>query len=198
MIVSAPKAVRGDIHANLRAYRSAVATAWHGVDLCWAYSDLLKGIRRRTGCVQRAYDVLHDALIRLALVDTREPIAQPHAYLRTVVASVLADRYRDEARWISLSDHGDRDEWRSGRFIDDFVGAAPSVEHIVQLRACLAAAQRVLDRLPARRREVFWLFRIEGWCCAEIAERLGLSVRTVENHVMRTVVELRNAEEWMI
>ncbi len=164
---------------------------WHGVDLRWAYSDLLKGIQRRTGCAHQAGDVLHDALLRLALTVARNPVAQPHAYLRTVVGTVMADRYRDNARWVSLPDY---DDWSE----EDSAAVAPSAERIVQLRACLAAAQRVFDRLPARRREVFWLFRIDGLSCREIAERLGLSVRTAENHVMRTMVELRDAEELMI
>lgn len=169
-----------------------VTTTWHGVDLQWAYADLLRAIQRKTGCVHRACDVLHDSLIRLALAAARAPIAQPHAYLRTVVGSVLTDRYRDDARWLPLPDHAD------GNGDDGLAGYAPSAERMAQLRACLEAAQRVFDRLPARRREVFWLFRIDGFSCREIAERLGLSVRTVENHVMRTMVELRDAEELMV
>ena len=165
---------------------------WHGVDLRWAYADLLVGIQRRTGCAHRAGDVLHDSLIRLALATTREPIKQPHAYLRTVVGTVLTDRYREDARWVSLPDY---ENWAGEGSPGGF---APSVERVAQLRACLAAVQRVLDRLPTRRREVFWLFRIDGLSCREIAERLGLSVRTVENHVMRTMVDLRDAEELMI
>lgn len=167
-------------------------TIWHGVDLRWAYADLLRGIQRRTGCAHRACDVLHDSLVRLALATTREPIAQPHAYLRTVVGTVLTDLYRDDARWIPLPDYED---WAGE---GSLAGLAPSAERVAQLRACLAAAQRVFDRLPARRREVFWLFRIDGLSCREIAGRLGLSVRTVENHVMRTMVDLRDAEESMI
>lgn len=162
---------------------------WHGVDLRWAYADLLGGIKRRTGCVHRASDVLHDALIRLALTAAREPIAQPHAYLRTVVSSVLSDHRRNDARWICLPDYED---WVAE---GDFAGTTPSAEHIAQLRAGLEAAQRVLDRLPAKRRDIFWLFRIDGFSCREIAERLGISVRAVENHVMRTMVDLRAAEE---
>ncbi|QDX81802.1 hypothetical protein B9N43_11410 [Denitratisoma sp. DHT3] len=165
---------------------------WHGVDLRWAYADLLGGIQRRTGCVHRAGDVLHDSLIRLALATTREPIARPHAYLRTVVGTVLTDHYRDDARWAPLPDYED---WTGE---GNFAALAPSAERVAQLRACLSAAQRVFDRLPAKRREVFWLFRIDGLSCRAIAERLGLSIRTVENHVMRTMVDLRDAEELMI
>lgn len=165
---------------------------WYGVDLRWAYTDLRVSIQRRTGCVHRADDVLHDSLLRFALTTTRELIEQPHAYLRKVVGTVLTDRYRDDARWVSLSDDG------AGAEESSLGGLAPSAERVALLRACLEVVQRVLDRLPARRREVFWLFRIDGLSCREIAARLGLSVRTVENHVMRVMVELRDAEELMI
>jgi len=99
---------------------------WYWVDLGGAYADLLGRIKRRTGWPHRAYDVLHNSLIRLALATAREPIAQPHAYLRTVVRSVLTDHYRDDARWAALPDSDDQvDE-------DKFAGHAPSAERMAQ------------------------------------------------------------------
>jgi hypothetical protein len=38
---------------------------WHGIDLEWAYSDLLNQIIRKTTCVHRARYVLHDAIVFL-------------------------------------------------------------------------------------------------------------------------------------
>ena len=37
--------------------------AWCGIDLNWAYSDVLRRIGRRTACIHRAKDILHDALV---------------------------------------------------------------------------------------------------------------------------------------
>ncbi|MEJ0035764.1 MAG: RNA polymerase sigma factor [Gammaproteobacteria bacterium] len=170
---------------------SAPIVLWHGIDLRWAYVDLLRGIRRRVGCPERAQDVLHDALVRTALVHERSPLSEPHAYLRTVVRTVLVDQHRDQARWVTPLD-ADVDAEP-----DAAADLAPSAERMAQLQECLAAAQRVLDQLPPRRREVFWLFRVEGYACREIAERLGLSLKTVQNHVMRVIVTLRDAEEMM-
>jgi hypothetical protein len=31
---------------------------------CWAYTELLLSLGRRTGCMQLAHDVLHDAFLR--------------------------------------------------------------------------------------------------------------------------------------
>lgn len=141
--------------------------------------------------------MLHDALVRTALVHERSPLAEPHAYLRTVVRTVLVDQHRDRARWVTPSgsdfdSESETDAEQTGAVTDL---AAPSAERMAQLQECLAAAQRVLEQLPPRRREVFWLFRVEGYTCREIAERLGLTLKTVQNHVMRVIVTLRDAEE---
>lgn len=143
--------------------------------------------------MQRAYDVLHDALLRFALLQRRESIAQPHAYLRTVARSVLADHYAAEQRWVMLGDD-DPDPLleRHGACM----GAAPALpEHMAMLNQRLQAVERLLACLPPRRREVFWLFRVEACSQREIATRLGLAPKTVENHVVRALLDLRAAEE---
>jgi len=171
------------------------ALTWCGLDLRWAYADLLPGISRRTNCVHRAYDVLHDALLRFALTSHRERVAQPHAYLRTVVRSVLADHYQEAARFEPLT-AGDS-EGDPGAVSGTGAPAcfAPSAEHLADLQQRLAAVQRILDCLPPRCREVFWLFRVEGYRQPEIAERLGISLNMVERHVMRALLDLRAARE---
>lgn len=48
-----------------------------------------------------------------------------------------------------------------------------------------------LNNLPARCREIFMLSRFEGISYAEIAERLGLSVKTVETQMSKALKILR-------
>lgn len=48
-----------------------------------------------------------------------------------------------------------------------------------------------VEKLPRRRREVFKLNRFEFMTAAQIAERLGLSVRTVEKHLELAMRSLR-------
>lgn len=162
---------------------------WLGIDLRWAYGDLLLSLSRQTRCVQRAYDVLHDALLRFALAQHQQPIAQPDAYLRRVARSVLVDHFRKENRYGPLPDDG----------LDalETIGDAcmPSPEHLLDLQRRLQALQRILDCLPPRCREVFWLARIEGCGQREIAEQLGISLNMVERHMMRALLDLRAARE---
>lgn len=48
----------------------------------------------------------------------------------------------------------------------------------------------VIDRMPQQRRTVFLMSREEGLTNAEIAERLNLSKRTVDNHISLALADL--------
>jgi RNA polymerase sigma-70 factor (ECF subfamily) len=161
--------------------------AWSDVDLQWAYGDLLGSIQRKTRSVDRAYDVLHDALVRYALIHRAEPILQPHAYLRTIVRSVLTDQGRAQTRLgIGIG-------IEVGTSLSELPSNAPSPEHLSDLYRRLAALQRIIDCLPPRCREVFWLYRVKGHSQGEIAAELGITIKVVEKHVMRALIEIRAA-----
>src|SRR5207249_10676580 len=55
------------------------------------------------------------------------------------------------------------------------------------------AFEAALDRLPARRREVYRLVRFEGLHYWEAAEVLGLSPQTTANHLTAALQDLRRA-----
>lgn len=173
--------------ASLHDNRSAAKVDWQGIDLGWAYSDLLISLSRRTRCVQRAYDVLHDALLRFALAQHQRRIEQPNAYLRRVAYSVLIDFYRSESRLESLDTQHPEDQ-APGQ-------AAPSCEHLLDIQQRLKALQRILDCLPERCAEVFWMARIEGYTQPDIATHLGISLNMVERHMMRALLDLRRARD---
>ena len=164
---------------------------WNGINLRWAYTDLLLSLSRQTRCVHGAYDVLHDAFIRYMLASQRITIDQPNAYLRRVAHSVLIDHYRHAARYVPFPDDDDG-VIRHDQVREDF---APSAEHLVDLQQRLEALQRILDCLPPRCREVFWLARIEGHRQTQIATMLGISLNMVERHLIRALLDLRSARE---
>jgi RNA polymerase sigma-70 factor (family 1) len=47
--------------------------------------------------------------------------------------------------------------------------------------------EQVISKLPAKRQIVFKLFRFEELSYAEIAERLNISIRTVEDHLAKSM-----------
>ncbi len=50
-----------------------------------------------------------------------------------------------------------------------------------------------MENLSPVRRHVFKMSRLEGWSHKQIAEALSISPRTVENHILRAVHQLRKA-----
>lgn len=62
----------------------------------------------------------------------------------------------------------------------------------------LLLVEMVLRRLPARRREIFEMSRFDGLSNREIAERLQIPVRTVEDHIYKTLQELRKVLMFVI
>lgn len=170
---------------------------WYGLDLRWAYAELLPGISRQTYSLQLSYDVLHDALLRFALTKNPQRIEQPQAYLRTIVKNILTDAHREMARFVPLLEDGaeHREGEGTGKPYLLEERYSPSPEHLADLQQRLESLQRIIDCLPPRCREVFWLFRVEGLGQVEIAEKLGISLNMVERHVIRALVDLRSARD---
>ena len=64
-----------------------------------------------------------------------------------------------------------------------------------ELRGALDAA---IGALPERCREVFVLSKVEGLSNKEIAERLDISPKTVENQMTTALARLRKELEWLL
>lgn len=93
--------------------------------------------------------------------------------------SVLADHAAEAGRYVALPQPG----------------VPPSPEGLAELQQRLAAMQKLIDGLPPRCRDVFWLCRVEGYTQPEIAQRLGISLNMVERHMIRALLDLRAARE---
>ena len=60
--------------------------------------------------------------------------------------------------------------------------------------------QRAINALPLKRRETYLLHRFEGKKYQEIADELGLSLRTVEAHLYQAVRQIRDTlrDKWLV
>lgn len=99
----------------------------------------------------------------------------PKAFLFSVARHVLTDRRRRE-RIVSIQSAGDHD------FSNDLIEER-TPERWVGARQVLARLASAFDRLPPKCREVIWLRRIQHLPQKEIAQRLGISEKTVEYHI---------------
>jgi RNA polymerase sigma factor (sigma-70 family) len=132
---------------------------------------------RRMNNHSEAEDLTQEVLMRVvergAAIDERGP----DAYVFQIAANLL----RDRSRRLKV-----RAAYRSGFGMID----ADRVEELDPDRVVQA-----LNELPDRTRNIFILFRLENMKQREIAVALGLSVRTVEQHVIRASVHLRQQLE---
>jgi len=70
---------------------------------------------------------------------------------------------------------------------------APSPEQVVSQREMAERVAAVLAGLPARRMQVFVLYRAYGHSRAEIAQRLGISEAAVAKHLVRATLDCSHA-----
>jgi RNA polymerase sigma factor (sigma-70 family) len=167
---------------------------WHGLNLRWVYSDLFRNIFSHTKCKQLAGDLLHDSLLSYAISKNITTIDEPHAYLRVIVRNLLQDNFKNQARFVSLSD----EENGAHALLESPEFWVPSAEILVELRQKLENLQRIIDCLPPKCRNVFLQYRIEGKSHAEIAASLNISVNMVERHMMRALVDISAARDYLI
>lgn len=66
-----------------------------------------------------------------------------------------------------------------------------SSDELFMRKDILEFLMRKVEELPERSQEIFRLSYLKGMKAAEIAEHLGLSVRTVENQLYRSLLYLR-------
>ncbi|BEV15787.1 sigma-70 family RNA polymerase sigma factor [Herbaspirillum sp. DW155] len=139
---------------------------------------LQQWLRRRLGCSVDAADLAQDTFLRVlgkpqALADLREP----RAWLSRIAHGLVVDKVR-------------RDEVE--RACLEAIAHLPAPEVIspearMLLVEALAAIDAMLDGLGARAREAFLMSRLEDLSYAQIAQRMGVSLSSVEKYMAASI-----------
>lgn len=143
--------------------------------------------RRHLSNADQAADLVHDAYAQLYTSDGWQQIANPRAYVIRMVRNLAIETLRRErvVRFQALTAAEDTDH------ADD----APDAFDLVSGRQSLRQLVRAIWALPEHCREVVILRRIEDISTREIAERLQLSLSTVEKRLARGLFLLTKAME---
>ncbi len=75
--------------------------------------------------------------------------------------------------------------------VTDYIDSS-SLEETLSASDLRNRINEIIFKMPRRRRDVFTLSRIKGLSNSEIAERLGISVRTVEKHIELALRHIRS------
>ncbi|RGP57028.1 sigma-70 family RNA polymerase sigma factor [Pseudomonas abyssi] len=130
-------------------------------------------LRQRLGCPQQAADLAQDTFVRVLM--RREPVTGTAArsLLSTIARGLLVDHWRRSAlerAWLEAM----------AQLPEAY---APSPQEQQETLQTLEQIARMLEGLRSPVRQAFMLHQLGGLTHAQIAERLGVSSRTVERHV---------------
>lgn len=143
---------------------------------------LRRYFRKRSYDPAEVEDLVQEVFCRLMAKDDPQRIDNPEAYVFQAAANLLRDRARRHRTWAAA-----RDEL-SSQSQDSIEEISP--ERVLQGRQAVADLRRALMELPERTRVIFVLHRFEEIKYSEIAARLGISVSSVEKHMMDAIRHL--------
>jgi RNA polymerase sigma-70 factor (ECF subfamily) len=161
-------------------------------DLLDAYlsrrDDLVRFFAARLRSMAAAEDLVQDLYIRVASLDSEEPVENPSAYLYRLASNLMLDRLRSDRR------AGARDSaWLKTHRLEvagEAVADEPSAEQNVAGRQRLAQLTRAIAELPPKTRKAFQLHKLEGLTQEETARALGVSRKTVEKQISSALQRL--------
>jgi RNA polymerase sigma-70 factor (ECF subfamily) len=145
-------------------------------------SELRAFARHRLGC-QEADDVVQDTYLHLLLRGTAATLDQPRPYLFRIAANLTVDIVRKTKVRLRYTEQEPEFACTAGPPPCPEAAAA-RVTELRRLESCLA-------ELPRLWREAFLLCQLEELSRAEIAERLGVSIRTIDRYVAKALAHLR-------
>jgi RNA polymerase sigma-70 factor (ECF subfamily) len=124
-----------------------------------------------------AEDLAQDVLVRLFSNPNWRGVQQPAAFMRAMARNLVIDGLRRE-KVVAIEFQGDLE---GSVFVDD----APTPEDVLAGREELRRLAAAVADLPPQQRRVFTMRKVYGLSLGAIAEQLGLSVSTVEKHLVR-------------
>jgi len=138
---------------------------------------LTRYLRRVWQSAAEVADLRQEAYVRVYESAQRARPANPRAFLFATARNLMADRIR-RARIVPIEAIGDRDALNVT--VDEL-----SPERRLSAWQELRRVMRALDRLPPKCREIVWLRKVDQMSNKQIADHLGLSVRTVEGQMLK-------------
>ena len=154
-----------------------------GVALGIDREALVRFVARRTGDWALAEDLVQDTIVKLIEYSDRADIADPGALSFRIAENIVRDHFRRPRN----KPHAELDETVSD--------AAPGAETRLMDQQRLALVQRVIAKMPTKRREVLTRRRVQGESLAQIAAAMNLSPAAVEKNLVRALAQLREEVE---
>jgi RNA polymerase sigma factor (sigma-70 family) len=134
-------------------------------------------LRSRGQSREDTEDLIQEAFLRLhAFMNEGRHVKTPEAFLVRTALNLVVDAHRHSRRDVHTVELVDLD------LVDD----TPTPDEIFAAEERLRRVRELLETaLSAESREAYLLHRLDGFTYEEIAQRLRITVRTVEYHIAR-------------
>lgn len=166
------------IHSRLR--QTPVSSAFQ------ENSSLLKRfLSRFFADHQDVEDVAQEAFLRAYVAEQSKEIDQPKAYLFRIAKNVAMTKLTKKSRQISHLINLSSEAMDSPEF-------SASAGEEVEAMEILGSYCEAVAALPEKCREVFLLRKVHGLSHQEIADRMSLSISSVEKYLSKGVLDCRD------
>ncbi|PZQ60628.1 MAG: RNA polymerase subunit sigma-24 [Phenylobacterium zucineum] len=144
-------------------------------------ANLVRYFAARCGSPAVAEDLAQELYVKLATRDPAVTAENPVALIYRIATNVMLDRARGEARslardaawrWVAHANIGG----------EDVAEEAPADEAAAARQRLRRLVDAVAD-LPPQMQRAFRLHKLDGHSHADTAQRMGISVKSVEKHI---------------
>jgi RNA polymerase sigma-70 factor (family 1) len=143
--------------------------------------SLRRFVYYKSGQWEQAEDIVQEAFLRLWKNCSEVAPDKAKSYLYTIAGNLFLDGARRQQVALKFKDFAEK------RGETTSAGADVALED----RELQQRLENALAALPEGQREVFLMNRVEKLTYAEIAERLGLSVKAIEKRMHLALISLR-------
>jgi RNA polymerase sigma factor (sigma-70 family) len=156
---------------------------WIAAHILPCEPELRVWLRRRLGTLNAhdADDLVQEAFARIWGTDF-STVRNGRAYLYTTVRHLLAE-YARRSRIVQIELLGEIDS-------SNILSEEPGPDRRVGARQELDRLKMIVASLPTQCRRTFELCKFEGLSHRDIAQRMGLSKKTIENHLTRALARI--------
>lgn len=145
-------------------------------------SELLQFLTYKVSCNVAADDLLQETYLRIARIPNDSEIVNKRAFVYRIADNLAVDHLRGVTR------QHKRD---GGTVTEEIICTSPEPDTVLSGLQQMEMLEKFIYELPLQSRTVFLLCRVEGKSYSEVAKELGISVRTVENHVYKAMKLLK-------
>lgn len=159
---------------------------WLAVHILPFERELRGWLRQRLGrlCGCEIDDVVQEAYARIWQADLSS-VHNGRAYLYATVRHLLSE-YLRRSRVVPIELLGEIEAL-------NLISEEPGPDHLVAARQELERLLAIVARLPTRCRRAFELRKFHGLSHREVAQHMGLSEKTIENHLTRALASIAAA-----